>query len=164
MADDPQGAMNTGGTDILFECPHCEKSLAIDARGSGLSIRCPQCGRTIQVPGLPGEDRGGRPGVGEVGNDPQERFRILSEELALSQTKVERLVASLEEVRERRHYLEKLRADNMARLEVIAKEMSLVQNAVDRVLSLLHDAKAEGLEPGRSAGAVHEDSPKPSDS
>jgi DNA-directed RNA polymerase subunit RPC12/RpoP len=37
-------------TDIIFECPHCAKSMAIDQRGGGLMISCPDCGSRIQVP------------------------------------------------------------------------------------------------------------------
>ena len=37
-------------TDIVFECPHCAKSLSIDQRGAGLVIRCTQCGEPVTVP------------------------------------------------------------------------------------------------------------------
>ena len=37
-------------TDILFECPHCGKSLSIDPRGAGLVIRCTQCHEPVTVP------------------------------------------------------------------------------------------------------------------
>lgn len=37
-------------TDIVFECPHCSKSLSIDQRGAGLVIRCTQCGNPVTVP------------------------------------------------------------------------------------------------------------------
>lgn len=37
-------------TDILFECPHCGKSLSIDPRGAGLVIRCTQCQKPVTVP------------------------------------------------------------------------------------------------------------------
>ena len=37
-------------TDIVFECPHCGKSLSIDPRGAGLVIRCTQCGKPVTVP------------------------------------------------------------------------------------------------------------------
>lgn len=37
-------------TDIIFDCPYCGKSLAIDYRGAGLNVRCPDCGRNLQVP------------------------------------------------------------------------------------------------------------------
>ena len=37
-------------TDIVFECPHCGKSLSIDPRGAGLVIRCTQCQEPVTVP------------------------------------------------------------------------------------------------------------------
>jgi len=40
-------------TDIVFECPACHNSLAIDYRGAGLQINCTQCGTPILVP-IPG--------------------------------------------------------------------------------------------------------------
>ncbi|MFH0954397.1 MAG: hypothetical protein V1873_08715 [Verrucomicrobiota bacterium] len=148
MAPHPQAVAKPASNDIIFECPFCDKSLAIDARGSGMVITCPDCGKQIQVPGLLLEERvaaAAPPLV--VDGDPQERIKILCDELALSQSKVERLVANLEEVRDRRTYLEKLRSDNMGRFEQIAKEMGVIQNSVDRVLTLLQDAAAEHVAP-----------------
>lgn len=40
-------------TDILFACPACGHSLAIDYRGAGLQINCIQCGMPTLVP-IPG--------------------------------------------------------------------------------------------------------------
>lgn len=40
-------------TDILFACPACGHSLAIDYRGAGLQINCTQCGMPTLVP-IPG--------------------------------------------------------------------------------------------------------------
>ena len=37
-------------SDIVFNCPFCEKSLAIDCRGAGLTIACPDCSNKIAVP------------------------------------------------------------------------------------------------------------------
>ncbi len=37
-------------TDIVFNCPHCGHSLAIDYRGAGLQIKCVACGTPVQVP------------------------------------------------------------------------------------------------------------------
>lgn len=38
------------GSDILFECPKCGKSLIIDCQGAGLNIQCPQCQNELEVP------------------------------------------------------------------------------------------------------------------
>jgi hypothetical protein len=37
-------------TDIVFTCPSCNSSLAIDYRGAGLEINCTQCGLPTLVP------------------------------------------------------------------------------------------------------------------
>ena len=37
-------------TDIIFDCPNCGKSLAIDYRGAGLTIPCSDCGKYVEVP------------------------------------------------------------------------------------------------------------------
>ena len=133
-----RAAMN----DISFDCPHCGKSLAIDMRGAGLMIECPdpECRQIVQVPGVPLTERqadAGQPNAQAA--DPA----ALSEALDASQRKIERLVASLEEVRERRRYLEQVRSDNMARFELISKELVTIQNAMDRMVAILQDAAAE---------------------
>jgi|SRR5574344_679824 predicted RNA-binding Zn-ribbon protein involved in translation (DUF1610 family) len=37
-------------TDIVFDCPHCGKTLVIDYRGAGLQISCSECGKEVLVP------------------------------------------------------------------------------------------------------------------
>ena len=126
--------------DIVFDCPHCGKSLAIDTRGAGLMINCPECQQDVQVPGVPLSERqaDAEAAVAKAA-DTADR----SEALQASQAKIERLVASLEEVRERRRYLEKIRSDNMARFELISKDLVTIQNAMDRIVAILQDAAAE---------------------
>jgi hypothetical protein len=126
--------------DIVFDCPHCGKSLAIDVRGSGLMISCPECQQDVQVPGVPLSERqadAAKPAA--QASDPA----ALAEALQASQAKIERLVDSLEEVRERRRYLEKVRSDNMARFDLISKDLVTIQNAMDRILAIIQDAAAE---------------------
>lgn len=57
MAEDETGeidALADGAeirdTDIVFDCPHCGKSLVIDYRGAGLQINCSQCSKDVLVP------------------------------------------------------------------------------------------------------------------
>lgn len=159
----PESEAEASG-DIIFDCPHCGKSLAIDPRGAGLIIACPDCHQNVTVPGLPPDQQPEEKAAEDAAEaavdaeesqeavagdpagaleDPMGRIQQLSEALATSQAKIERLVASLEEVRERRRYLEKLRSDNMARFEDIGKDMVLIQDAVDRIVAILQDARAE---------------------
>ena len=36
--------------DIVFACPHCGESLAVDRRAAGMEVTCPKCGGNITVP------------------------------------------------------------------------------------------------------------------
>ena len=36
--------------EIIFNCPHCEQELSVDAGGAGEQIKCPTCGETITIP------------------------------------------------------------------------------------------------------------------
>ena len=134
--------VDAGATVIIFDCPHCGKSLAIDERGAGLVITCPDCSQQVQVP-VPDEEQEVDDVVVKPESDPQEQIKSLSEALTKYQTKVERLVASLEEVRARRTYLEKLRTDNMTRFEQVSGEVSLIQASLDRLVTILQEATEE---------------------
>ena len=138
--------------DIIFECPHCGKSLAIDPRGAGLTITCPDCRREVEVPQSAGAGSPvaapATPSMDDtvlVVPDEEEspRVRKLTDSLAASQAKINRLVENLEEVRGRRTHLEKLRTDNLARFERISAELTLVQSAADRIVEVLQAAKEE---------------------
>lgn len=146
VTENPHDVIGAAETDIIFECPHCGKSMAIDERGVGLVVTCPDCKRGVQVPeksGLPG-----LPAQAIVNDEPP----VPQTPLEAAQAKIERLVASLEEVRARRRYLEHLRTEHLARFEQIGREMGIIQNATDRIMALLQDA-ADEKEPGESAPA-----------
>src|SRR5882757_9801688 len=36
--------------EIIFNCPHCEQELSVDADGAGSEIPCPTCGEVIVIP------------------------------------------------------------------------------------------------------------------
>lgn len=36
--------------DIIFDCPHCNKSLRVDASAVGMQVECPECGQEIEIP------------------------------------------------------------------------------------------------------------------
>ena len=54
--------------DVIFDCPHCEQELEVDAAGAGSEIECPSCGEKITIP-KPG-DAGARVSGGvELGGE-----------------------------------------------------------------------------------------------
>ena len=36
--------------EIIFNCPHCDQELSVDADGAGSEIPCPTCGQSITIP------------------------------------------------------------------------------------------------------------------
>lgn len=55
MSDEREDAIESQSadirdTDIVFDCPHCSKTLVIDYRGAGLQINCSECGKEVLVP------------------------------------------------------------------------------------------------------------------
>lgn len=42
--------MSVTASDVVFDCPHCHKSLVVDAVAAGHELDCPKCGKTVKVP------------------------------------------------------------------------------------------------------------------
>ncbi|MGH7940880.1 MAG: hypothetical protein ACREE6_03935 [Limisphaerales bacterium] len=36
--------------EIVFDCPHCDQELSVEAEGAGEQIKCPTCGENITIP------------------------------------------------------------------------------------------------------------------
>ncbi len=116
--------------DVVFDCPFCSKSLAIDVRGAGLVIACPDCGGQVQVPIPEGLDIADL----DAGNGDEEVRIIHLRELLLSaQVRVRELEAELEELRQRRDALEQLRAENTVRFDVLGREMDNIHRSMGRI-------------------------------
>ena len=107
------GGSDVQPDDIIFECPKCGKSLAIDPRGSGLVVACPDCQTEVQVPGLEEEAAPEPAAVPEAAPDLAERI----------------------------HLLERFHAIDQERLQQINAEIGLIQAALDRVVALISDAQ-----------------------
>ncbi len=117
-------------TDVVFDCPYCSKSLAIDVRGSGLVIACPDCGEQVQVPipeGLEIAD------LDVATGDEGVRIIHLRELLLSAQLRVRELEEELEGLRQRRDMLEQLRAENTVRYDVLGRELDNIQRSLGRI-------------------------------
>lgn len=132
--------------DILFDCPYCGKSMAIEAAGAGLMVPCASCGKPVQVP-IPGPDLPEVPAGPayrpEADGDEGNLVRQMDAALTMANEQIDRLIVEKESLQERRAYLEQLRMANGARFERIAEELATVQDALDRALALLAEARAE---------------------
>jgi transcription elongation factor Elf1 len=106
-------------TDIVFDCPNCGKSLAIDYRGAGLTIPCTDCGQYVDVPIPEGME------VTDIdSSDEEQEIRILN--LRRSLGAAETRIAEME-VRIR---------------DMEAKQSSLTQDAGSAIGSLADVQKA----------------------
>lgn len=92
MADTSNETADIKDTDIVFDCPHCGKSLAIDYRGAGLSIPCTDCGQEVEVPIPEGME------LTDIdSSDEEQEVRILNlrRSLAAAEFRVEQLEAQV---------------------------------------------------------------------
>lgn len=120
MQEEVKSATELQPGDIIFECPQCGKSLAIDVRGAGYIVHCPDCRTEIQVPGME-----------TVAQAPV----LESEPPAVPPTQPASPLSRLE-------HLDRLRLVDRERLQQISGELALIQAALDRVMGLIEDANA----------------------
>jgi transcription elongation factor Elf1 len=144
MPDEPEAAGGIKETDIVFDCPHCGKSLAIDYRGAGLAIACSDCGNIVEVPIPVGMDI-----VDLDSSEEEQEVRILNlrRSLANAEGRVRQLEEELESVSNRRESLEQARAvalnqDAAVRANIEALRACIAEMA--RVADSMSAAIAQG--------------------
>jgi transcription elongation factor Elf1 len=125
-------------TDIVFDCDHCDKSLAIDYRGAGLTIQCSDCGSDVAVPIPEGME------LADIDNsDEEQEVQILNlrRSLTLSEDKVAHLEAEIEELGQRRELLEKSRTGNLFVFGKLAEQMDHIESAVAVITKAIRNTK-----------------------
>ena len=104
MPEPAQSPEDIRETDIVFDCPFCGKSLAIDYRGAGLSIPCSDCGRDVDVPIPDGMEL-----TDFDSSDEEQEIRILNlrRSLATAETRITELERDLQGLNTENSALEK---------------------------------------------------------
>lgn len=126
--DEDQGVFSKN--DIVFDCPSCGKSLAIDERGAGLIIECPECDHKIQIPFKEEDERA-------------LEQQLLEEKSELEDEETHDVSAdsytddSVKALQDRRKYLENLRVTHLEALDAVRKEMATIQGAIGRIAEIL---------------------------
>ncbi|MFO7871280.1 MAG: hypothetical protein R6V03_07610 [Kiritimatiellia bacterium] len=126
-------------TDIVFDCPHCGKSLAIDYRGAGLTIPCTDCGRHVQVPIPEGME------LTDIDSTEEEKeIRILNlrRSLAASELKAKQLQSELEELNERRGELEKSHSGGEHRFSEVLQQVNRIRASISEISRALEKINA----------------------
>ncbi|MBN1673859.1 MAG: hypothetical protein JXR37_22615 [Kiritimatiellae bacterium] len=131
MVEPRQSVSEIKDSDIVFRCPYCTKSLVIDRKAAGLSVRCTDCGKTIQVPG------GERPPERREAKDPYARVRELERSVETARGKIRRYEAELGEVHARRVHLEKEHAADLRTFEAIARNLETIKQALQNITEAL---------------------------
>lgn len=135
MTDGQHDGTEIRDTDIVFDCPHCGKSLAIDYRGAGLMIPCTDCGKNVQVPIPEGME------ITDVDISEEEkeaRIVNLRRSLIASEMRIKQLEAEVEELTVRRDQLEKVRAEDMFRFGSILEKSGTIQKSLEDIAVALH--------------------------
>jgi len=118
-------------TDIVFDCPYCSKSLAIDYRGAGLTIKCSDCGSEVQVPIPDGME------LGDIdSSDEEQELRIMNlrRSLSAAEYRIQQLETEVQGLRDRRDSLEKTRTDGMYRMGEIAERVAVLTESLSAAL------------------------------
>jgi len=119
--------------DIVFDCPHCGKSMAIDEEGAGMAITCPDCQNVIQVP-YPDAM------AADTAADASQ-MQLLHEQLSAAQNRVAELAADLDMANLKIEHLEKTQSELKTHLEQMSTEWGVIQNALDRVMALMQEIR-----------------------
>ena len=134
-SNEPKGSISD--RDVVFECPSCTKSLAIDRRGAGLTIACPQCNEPVRVPMPPDEF------VQHPETDHTEEFADATELLAGlsdSQVKVQELTDNLNALRKQHQDMETQQNVSKKTIAKLRQEFSSIQSALDNIYEHLGNA------------------------
>jgi transcription elongation factor Elf1 len=136
MAADSDATTDIKDTDIVFDCPHCSKSLAIDYRGAGLTIKCSDCGNEVQVPipeGMEIED------IDSSSEEQEVRIVHLRRSLSSAQQRIVSLETTIEELSSRRETLEKGRSESMYLLGEIIEKVGVIESSLKTAMHAIDD-------------------------
>jgi transcription elongation factor Elf1 len=117
-------------TDIIFDCPNCGKSLAIDYHGAGLNIPCTDCGKLVEVPIPEGME------IADIDSNQEEQTIVvlnLRKSLAEAADKIQHLTDEVHELNSRREALEKIRTDQIYRFGAIVEKTGVIQKSMDDI-------------------------------
>jgi len=127
MGEIPELEDEIKDTDIVFDCPHCGKSLAIDYRGAGLTITCSDCGNDIEVPIPEGMEIGD---VDSTLEDQELRVIHLRRSLQHAQDRILGLENAVEDLLQRRDELEREQTQYRWQRAALQERLGLVETAL----------------------------------
>lgn len=130
MANPENDSANIKETDIVFDCPHCGKSLAIDYRGAGLSIPCSDCGKEVVVPIPEGMEL---TDIDSTQEEQEVRILNLRKSLSNAEQRIEQLEKRIDDLVSGQEDFEELRLADKARFDTVAAAVSSIRASLDDV-------------------------------
>ncbi len=148
-------------TDIVFDCPYCSKSLAIDYRGAGLTIQCSDCGSDVQVPIPDGMELND---IDSSSEEQEVRIMHLRRSLSASQQRIQQLESEIDGLNARRKVLERTRTEGLYRIGEIVERAafldSLLQEATKTASKLFELCREEIPDSSAASPAPADASPR----
>lgn len=143
MADNKDNSTEIKDTDIIFDCPHCGKSLAIDYRGAGLTIPCSDCGNMVEVPIPEGME------ISDIDSTEEEQeIQILNLRrlLTVAEAKNQQLEEELSELRSRREVLEHEHSQSITRMARLRNNTDTLELALETITSATEKIREDIIE------------------
>lgn len=120
-------------TDIIFDCPLCGKSLAIDIKGAGLNIPCTDCGGSVVVPIPEGLDLSVLDRAGELGDVDLEQTR------AALVAKARKAAQSAAAAKKAVETFQVPKGEDLYRTAAILERIGLIQKSLEDITGYLED-------------------------
>ncbi|MBM4149899.1 MAG: hypothetical protein FJ224_12785 [Lentisphaerae bacterium] len=140
-------------TDIVFDCPYCGKSLAIDCRGAGLTIQCTDCGRQVQVP-IPANMEITDLDVSD--SDLEALVMNLRHALADAENRIADMSGRIDALEQRREFLEESQLSHMNRFGMVLESAARIREAVSEIEKALRLAAADMESAGAETGGAED--------
>ncbi len=122
-------------TDIVFECPHCLKSMAIDYHGAGLTIPCIDCKELVEVPIPEGMDMSD---LDSSESDLEVRLINLRKILKDTESKMTDLKNSNDKLIDKNSKLERQKAIYLSKITPLMKRLDILSENLSEVIEIMN--------------------------
>ncbi|MDA3800531.1 MAG: hypothetical protein PF692_15845 [Kiritimatiellae bacterium] len=122
-------------TDIVFDCPHCLKSLAIDYHGAGLTIPCTDCNELVVVPIPDGMDMSD---LDSSDSDLEVRLINLRNILKETESKMTNYKNKIENLQELNSQLERQKAVYLSKIVPLMKRLDILSENLSEVIEIMN--------------------------
>ena len=122
-------------TDIVFECPHCLKSMAIDYHGAGLTIPCTDCKELVEVPIPDGMDMSD---LDSSESDLEVRLINLRKILKVTEGKITNLQNSNDELLSKNAQLERQKDVYLSKITPLMQRLDVLFENLSEVIEIMN--------------------------